>query len=88
MKYTARIMRTPTCGRCMATKLQLGKVMNINENVMDPNTGENMEFANKMKERGLTQSPFVFIEDENGEVVDSWNNFQIKKIQKWVNKLS
>jgi hypothetical protein len=91
MQYSVDIFKTKICGKCQATMSMMEKVFDKDDfhiHIMNPDTGDNMEFANKMKERGLTQSPFVFIKDESGEVVDSWNNFQIEKIKKWVNKLS
>ena len=91
MEYKVVMYKTPICGKCQATLGQMSKVFPedlIEINVMDPKTGANMDFADEMRDKGLTHSPFVFIKDEDGNVVDSWNDFQFKKIQKWVNKLS
>lgn len=84
-KYKAVMYRNPICGKCAATKLQLEKVMDVEERVMGPD-GKYADTAQWFKDHGITTSPVVYIQDENDETVDSWSNFQISKIQKWVRR--
>lgn len=71
-----KIYYTKGCSKCRLTK-QLLDSNNITEQLV---TANDTELTNKFKMRGFQSFPVVQVTDENGLLIDEWNDFQTDKI--------
>ena len=87
-KYHSVLYHTPNCYKCKLTMQELQKVMRVKvEHLFDGNDDWSDRKIQKFREQGYASFPVVRIyETESGRRMDDWCDFQVAKINHWVQK--
>lgn len=81
MGLHAKIYHTERCMKCKVTSMQLGIP---SEMILISRTKHiNEDIISYMDQKGLTSAPLVQVFDENDQLADEWNDFNLNKIKKY-----
>lgn len=81
MGLRAKIYHTEHCMKCKVTSMQLeipsemiliSRTKHINEDIIS-----------YMDQKGLTSAPLVQVFDDDDQLIDEWNDFNLTKIKKY-----
>lgn len=81
MKHTITVYTQNHCQQCDATKRRLNS-KEIDYTVVDMDA-DKTGIKERLIAQGYKSAPIVKVDDENGDMIDSWAGFQPTKIDRW-----